>query len=83
MRHLHRLLVRLEQFAGELAEDGQVGEVRRRGRFWGLTELLEHKLDAIPARVNTQTHTWAQKPAKNKTRIPSDEKREVALTCGS
>lgn len=50
MQHLHCFLVWFEQFAGELTEDGQVGEVRRCRGVWGLTELLEHKLDAVPAR---------------------------------
>lgn len=47
-QHSHCLLVRFEQLAGELAEDGQVGEIRRRSHLWSLTELLEHKLYAIP-----------------------------------
>lgn len=53
MQHLHCFLVWFEEFAGELTEDGQVGEVRWRRSVWGLTELLEHKLDAVPARINT------------------------------
>ena len=42
-------LVWLEEFAGELAEDGEVGEVGGAGRVGGLDEPAEHKLDAAPA----------------------------------
>lgn len=56
-QHSHCLLVWFEQLAGELAEDGQVGEVRWRRSFRSLVELLKHKLDAVPARINKQTQT--------------------------
>lgn len=53
LQHVHCSLVWFEQFAGELAEDGQVGEIRWRRCFWGLTELLEYKLNAVPADTET------------------------------
>lgn len=66
MQHLHRFLVRFEEFAGELAEDGQIGEVRWRRCVWGLTKLLEHKLYAVPAQ---RKHTLlTQKSAKEKNK---------------
>lgn len=57
LQHLHRLLVWFEQFAGELAQDGEVRQVRRSGRVRGLAELLENKLDAVPKEINTKQST--------------------------
>lgn len=58
--HLHRPLVRFEQLAGELAEDAQVGQIRRHGRFRRLAEVLEDKVRAVPAHIdNTHTHKFA------------------------
>lgn len=69
-QHLHCFLVWFEQFAGELTEDGQVGEVRWRGCFWGLTKPLEHKLYAVPARMNPQTtRTLGTKTCKKRMRV--------------
>lgn len=56
---LHRPLVWFEQLAGELAEDAQVGQIRRHGRFRRLAEVLEHKVRAVPAHVD-KTHTRTQ-----------------------
>ena len=47
--HSQGFLVWLEEFAGELAEDGEVGEVGGAGRVGGLDEPAEHKLNAAPA----------------------------------
>lgn len=47
-RHLHCLLVWLQKLAGELAQDGEVGDVRRGLSLWLLNGALEYKLDAIP-----------------------------------
>lgn len=75
VRHIHCFLVWFEQFTGELAEDGQVGEVRWRRCFWGLTELLEYKLNAVPADINTQS-LGHKHPLKKMN--PRDEKRARA-----
>lgn len=56
-QHSHCLLVWFEQLAGELTEDGQVGEVWWRRCFRSLVELLKHKLYAVPERINKQTQT--------------------------
>lgn len=64
MQHLHCLLVWFEQFAGELTEDGQVGEVRWCRCFWGLAKLLEHKLYAIPKQINAQTQSLGERKKK-------------------
>lgn len=50
--HSHCLLVWFEQLVGELAEDSQVGEVRRCSVVWSLVELLEHKLDAVSKQIH-------------------------------
>lgn len=77
MQRLHCFLVRFEQFAGELTEDGQVGEVRRRRSVWGLTKLLEHKLYAVPAHVDRRVLETKTKKAHTQSN-PSNEKRARA-----
>ena len=67
LRHLHCLLVWFKQLAGELAEDGQVGEVRRRSRVWSLTEFLEHKLYAVPKRIKRRTSGTKDLPNTNQS----------------
>lgn len=79
LQHSHCLLVWFEQFARELAEYGQVGEVLWCGCFWGLAELLEHKFYAIPAHSNTQC-LGTEKPTKT---YSCREKPEPILACGS
>lgn len=60
-RHLHGFLVWFEELAGELAEDGQVGQVRRCRCLRRLTKLLEHKFYTVPV-DHTQTRLRPSKP---------------------
>lgn len=83
MQRLHCFLVWFEQFAGELTEDGQVGEVRRRRSVWGLTKLLEHKLYAVPAHVDRRVLETKKKTKKSTHNQIQVMRNEHVLTCGS
>lgn len=74
MQHLHCLLVWFEQFAGELTEDGQEGEVWRCRCFWRLAKLLEHKLYAVPKEIEAQTKILGTKTCKKWIQVMKNKK---------
>lgn len=62
--HLHCLLVRLEELAGELAEDGEVCDVGRGVLLCLLNKSLEDKIDAVPTEYMNIKHISNLKKTK-------------------